>query len=154
MTIRLTPIATIRNSRLSPIDDGWDTIPSQIVLAEDLPEEAFAGIEAFSHLEVIFYFDQVQKHDVVIAGRPRGNPNYPLMGIFAQRKKDRPNAIGLSTVELLEHNGRSLTVRNLDAMDGTPVLDIKPVFKEFEPQGAIRQPDWVSTLMTNYWSKL
>ena len=151
MEIRLTPIATVHNSRTAPIDDGWEAIVSEIVLAKDMPDEAFAGIEAFSYLEVIFHFDQVRADDVVIAGRPRGNPAYPLMGIFAQRKKDRPNAIGLSTVELLEHNGRLISVRRLDAINGTPVLDIKPVFEEFEPQGAIRQPSWVGDLMEHYW---
>ncbi len=73
------------------------------------------------------------------------------MGIFAQRKKDRPNSIGLCTVELLQHNGRTLKVKYLDAIDGTPILDIKPVFKEFQPKGEIKQPTWVSDLMKNYW---
>jgi tRNA (Thr-GGU) A37 N-methylase len=74
-----------------------------------------------------------------------------MTGIFGQRKKDRPNTIGLSTVELLEHNGRTLKVKFLDAIDGTPVLDIKPVFKEFQPKTEIKQPDWVADLMKNYW---
>jgi tRNA (Thr-GGU) A37 N-methylase len=73
------------------------------------------------------------------------------MGIFCQRKKDRPNKLGLCTVQLLAHNGRSITVKGLDAIDGTPVLDIKPVFKEFQPKGAIVQAEWVADLMKNYW---
>jgi tRNA (Thr-GGU) A37 N-methylase len=75
-----------------------------------------------------------------------------LVGIFGQRKKDRPNQIGLCTVQLLEHNGRTIKVKYLDAIDGTPILDIKPVFKEFQPKGEIRQPIWVADLMKNYWN--
>jgi tRNA (adenine37-N6)-methyltransferase len=76
---------------------------------------------------------------------------YPLVGIFAQRKKDRPNHIGLTTVEVLGCNGRTLTVKNLDAIDGTPILDIKPVFREFAPVGDFKQPAWVADLMQDYW---
>ncbi|RYZ19267.1 MAG: tRNA (N6-threonylcarbamoyladenosine(37)-N6)-methyltransferase TrmO, partial [Chitinophagaceae bacterium] len=76
---------------------------------------------------------------------------WPKVGIFAQRNKDRPNRIGLVTVELLERRERSLLVRRLDAIDGTPVLDIKPVFRQFGPQGELRQPVWVDELLKNYW---
>lgn len=151
MNISLQPIATVKNSRTTPIDDQWSEIISVIELADHIPAEALNNITDFSHLEIIFYFDQVKNDKIVFSGRPRGNPDYPLVGILAQRKKDRPNKIGLCTVELVEHNGRTITVRNFDAIDGTPILDIKPVFKEFQPQGAIKQPDWVADLMKNYW---
>ncbi|MES1220024.1 MAG: TrmO family methyltransferase, partial [Bacteroidota bacterium] len=71
--------------------------------------------------------------------------------IFAQRKKDRPNSIGLTTVELIERKGKTITVRYLDAIDGTPILDIKPVMKEFLPASEIRQPVWATELMKEYW---
>jgi tRNA (Thr-GGU) A37 N-methylase len=74
-----------------------------------------------------------------------------VVGIFAQRKKDRPNAIGLCTVELLEHTGRTIKVKYLDAINGTPILDIKPVIKEFNPSQETKQPDWVADLMQHYW---
>jgi tRNA-Thr(GGU) m(6)t(6)A37 methyltransferase TsaA len=151
MEIVLHPIATVKNSRTEPIDDNWEAIIAEIELAGHLPTEAFDGISEFSHLEIIYYFDKVRKEDIVYSGRPRGNPDYPLVGIFAQRKKDRPNPIGLSTVELLEHTGRTIKVRFLDAIDGTPILDIKPVFKEFEPKTEIKQPAWVEDLMKKYW---
>ncbi|WP_392392162.1 tRNA (N6-threonylcarbamoyladenosine(37)-N6)-methyltransferase TrmO [Stygiobacter electus] len=151
MEIKMQPIATIKNSRKDPIDDYWETIVSEIELADHIPTEAFDNISDFSHLEIIYYFDKVVNKDIIYAGQPRGNLNYPLVGIFAQRKKDRPNRIGLCTVELLEHNGRTIKVKYLDAIDGTPVLDIKPVFKEFQPKGQIRQPIWVADLMKNYW---
>lgn len=151
MEITLRPIATVRNSRTIPIDDHWEGIVAEIELADDIPKEAFDSISDFSHLEIIYYFDQVKDGDIVFSGRPRGNPNYPLVGIFGQRKKDRPNKIGLATVELLAHRGRTLQVKFLDAIDGTPVLDIKPVFNEFQPKTSIRQPGWVGDLMKNYW---
>lgn len=151
MEIKLKSIATIKNSRTETIDDNWETIVAEITLADDIPTEVFESISDFSHLEIIYYFDKVKNEDIVYSGRPRGNPNYPLVGIFGQRKKDRPNKIGLCTVELLEHNGRTIKVKYLDAIDGTPVLDIKPVFKEFQPKTEIIQPIWVADLMKNYW---
>lgn len=151
MEIKLKSIATVKNSRTTPVDDFWETIIADIELADDIPAEAFENITDFSHLEIIYFFDKVEREEIVYSGRPRGNPNYPLVGIFGQRKKDRPNTIGLCTVELLEHNGRIIKVKYLDAIDGTPVLDIKPVFKEFQPKGQIRQPDWATDLMKNYW---
>ena len=151
MNIQLTPIAMVKNTRTTPGDDFWGGTISEIELAEGVPEEAFEGIELFSHLEVIYYFDRVGAAKIVYSRRPRGNPDYPSMGIFAQRNKDRPNSIGLTTVELIEHTGRVIRVRYLDAIDGTPVLDIKPVFREFLPKTPIVQPEWVGDMMQDYW---
>ncbi|HTQ29097.1 MAG TPA: SAM-dependent methyltransferase [Puia sp.] len=152
MNIQLTPVATVRNIRKLPTDDFWGAVIAEIELADHIPTEAFDAISDFSHLEIIYYFSKVESGDIVFSGRPRGNPAYPLVGIFGQRKKDRPNRIGLATVELLEHSGRIIKVRYLDAIDGTPVLDIKPVFREFQPKTEIRQPRWVADLMKDYWS--
>ena len=151
MDILLHPVAIVKNSRKEPIDDHWETIVSEIELLDHIPTAAFDNISAFSHLEIIYYFDKVMKEQIVFSGHPRGNKDYPMMGIFGQRKKDRPNTIGLSTVELLEHRERIIKVRLLDAIDGTPVLDIKPVFKEFQVSNNIKQPHWVEDLMKNYW---
>lgn len=158
MKIQLTPIATVKNTRTVPGDDFWGGTISEIELVEGVPEEALQGIELFSHVEIIYYFDRVggkadlfDASKMVYARRPRGNPEYPVMGIFAQRNKDRPNEIGLTTAELIEHTGRVIRVRYLDAIDGTPVLDIKPVFRGFMPKTAIRQPEWVDDLMKDYW---
>jgi len=151
MNINLKPIGYVKNVRTTPIDDQWESILSELVLADDIPIESLDHIEDFSHLEIIYFFNQVPQEDIVFSGRPRGNLAYPQVGIFGQRKKDRPNTLGLCTVELVSHQGRSLTVKYLDAIDGTPVLDIKPVFREFQPQKLIRQPDWVADLMKNYW---
>lgn len=130
METKLKPIAFVRNSRTTPTDDFWETIISEIELADDIPTEAFNNISDFSHLEIIYFFDKVESNDIVFSGHPRGNPNFPLVGIFGQRKKDRPNTIGLCTVEIIEHNDRKIKVKYLDAINGTPILDIKPVFKD------------------------
>jgi len=151
MEITLTPIATVINSRTTPTDDFWEDVISEIELAAHIPAEAFTNISDFSHLEIIYYFDKVNPADIVFSGRPRGNPDYPVAGIFGQRKKDRPNTLGLCTVELIAADGRRLKVKYLDAINGTPILDIKPVFREFQPQSPVRQPDWVDALMKNYW---
>ncbi|WP_198174953.1 SAM-dependent methyltransferase [Spirosoma arboris] len=141
----------MKNTRQQPIDDAWGDIISEIELADHMPSEVLDNIEAFSHLEIIYYFNQVAPENIVFSGHPRGNLAYPLMGIFGQRKKDRPNQLGLCTVELVEHRGRTIVVKFLDAIDGTPVLDIKPVFQEFQPQTSLKQPDWVADLMSQYW---
>ena len=149
--ISLQPIAIVSNSRKLPADDYWGGIISEITLLPHIPEEAFAHIEDFSHLEIIYFFNQADKKEARFSARPRGNPAYPEVGIFAQRKKDRPNHLGLCKVELLQHTGRTIKVRHLDALNGTPVLDIKPMFNEFEAKRDIRQPYWVSDLMKDYW---
>ena len=75
------------------------------------------------------------------------------MGIFAQRGKNRPNRLGTTTCRLLQVDGTKLNVAGLDAIDGTPVLDIKPVMKEFLPRGALAQPEWATELMASYWNR-
>lgn len=91
MDILLHPIATVTNQRTTFTDDFWGNTLSEICLSDDMPDEVFENIEQFSHLEIIYYFDQVKPASIVFSGRPRGNPAYPNMGIFAQRKKFRPN---------------------------------------------------------------
>jgi tRNA-Thr(GGU) m(6)t(6)A37 methyltransferase TsaA len=151
MNIALHPIATVINKRETPTDDFWGDTISEITLLPHIPEEAFTGIEGFSHLEIIFYFDKVDSGKIIFSGHPRGNREWPEAGIFCQRKKDRPNHLGLCTIELVEHAGRTIKVKYLDAINGTPVLDIKPVFKEFEVKSKIRQPKWSTELMGDYW---
>ena len=149
--IEIKPIAYVGNSRKELTDDNWAEVISEIELEEDIPTESLNGIETFSHLHILFHFHKSEK--VVYEGHPRGNIDYPKVGIFTQRKKDRPNHIGLTTVKLLKHEGRVLTVSHLDAIDGTPIIDIKPVVKEFLPTDEIRQPNWSSDLMKQYWKK-
>ncbi len=152
MNIVLQPIAFVKNIRTDLSDDSWGSIVSEIELAESTPVDAFNGIDEFSHLEIIFHFDKSDKSEIVFSGHPRGNKNWPHVGIFAQRKRDRPNALGLTIVELVKREGNRIWVKYLDAIDGTPILDIKPVMKEFLPNGEIRQPKWSHELMKEYWA--
>ena len=150
--ITVEPVAYVRSARHDLRDDDWGDVTARIELAERLGPQCLDGLEEFSHAEVIFHFDRVAEGAVEWATRhPRGNPAWPRVGIFAQRGKDRPNRLGSTIVEIVGRHGRALTVRGLDAVDGTPVLDIKPVMAEFLPRGSVRQPAWSHELMRDYW---
>jgi tRNA (adenine37-N6)-methyltransferase len=154
MQFAIKPIAFVKNARKEILDDNWGSIISTIVLSEEIHEDALKGIHEFSHLEVVFYFDQVPDDKIQYEARhPRNNKDYPEVGIFAQRGKNRPNKLGITIVELIETKGRVLIVKGLDAIDATPIVDIKPVMKEFLPKDEVRQPDWSTDLMKNYWGK-
>lgn len=152
MEFTIKPVAFVRNNRKEIEDDHWSSVLTEIELIEALSKETLAGISDFSHLEIVYVFHKVSPTNVLLtAEHPRENPDFPKVGIFAQRKKNRPNLIGLTTVELISVHEKKLTVKNLDAIDGTPVIDIKPVMKEFLPKGTIKQADWSIELMKNYW---
>lgn len=151
----MTPIGHVRNERTTPIDDDWDRVNSVIQLdLAVLGDDATAGLRAFSHLEVVYVFDRVDPDGVERGSRhPRGNPDWPAVGILAQRAKNRPNRIGVTVCELMAvRPGGIIEVRGLDAIDGTPVLDIKPYMTEFGPRGDVIQPDWSRDLMAGYWT--
>lgn len=152
MEYTIKPVAFVHNERVDLSDDNWSPIVSEIRLAPSTPAESLDGLEEFSHLEVFFIFHKAtDKPPVLGAEHPRENKAWPRVGIFAQRKKNRPNHLGATVVELVRREGASLFVRRLDAIDGTPVIDIKPVMKEFLPHGPVRQPAWAGELMQNYW---
>lgn len=154
MTIEVERIGLIRNSRRSATDDYWGAVDSCIVLDERFSAGALEGLDQFSHAEVLFFFDRVDPQKIVQGARhPRNNPDWPATGIFAQRGKNRPNRIGSTIVRIVRCEGRRLYVVELDAIDGTPVLDIKPVMQEFLPREEIRQPRWSKELMQRYWDR-
>ena len=148
--IVMQPIGRVHSSRLQPEDDSWDAEAAEIVLDARFSPDALAGLSDFSHIEVVFCFHHAQKEETG-ARHPRGRADWPKVGIFAQRAKDRPNRIGITICRLLSVEGRSLKVRGLDAIHGTPVLDIKPVMRGFLPRGEIREPAWARELMKDYW---
>lgn len=153
--ITLNPIGRVVSPRTEPKDDFWGNVDSVIELdGARFTPDAFLGLADFSHVLVVYHLHGVPDESVVTAANhPRGNPNWPRVGIFAQRKKDRPNKLGVSICELVEVNGLKLKVKALDAIDGTPVLDIKPYVREFEPNPAhVRQPPWMTELMRDYFS--
>ena len=150
--LRFEPIAIVVGGRAEAVDDDWERVEAIVRLDERFGPEALDGLEEFSHVEVVYVFDRVDPADVETGARhPRGNERWPRVGIFAQRAKDRPNRIGVSVCRLLRVDGRDVHVAGLDAVDGTPVLDVKPVMAEFTPRGALRQPAWASELMAGYW---
>lgn len=149
----VTPIGQIRSSRKEAIDDFWGAVEATITLDNSrFGPEALYGLADFSHVEVLFLMDRVDPAKVETGARhPRERQDWPLVGIFAQRGKGRPNRLGLSRAEILRVEGLRLTVRGLDAIDGTPVLDLKPWMAEFAPRGNTRQPTWVGELMADYY---
>ncbi|MGD6831359.1 tRNA (N6-threonylcarbamoyladenosine(37)-N6)-methyltransferase TrmO [Sutcliffiella halmapala] len=146
------PIGIAKNDRVVIEDDNWAGIETRIILDDVFPPDALDGIEEFSHLEVLFHFHKVDEEKIIAGARhPRNDEMLPKVGIFAQRGKNRPNRIGLTTVKLLKREGRILVVAGMDCIDGTPVIDIKPVMKEFLPKEQVQQPAWVDEIMRNYW---
>ena len=151
-SVTLIPVAYVRSPRRDLTDDAWGTVKAVIELAEGFEDDSLRGLEQFSHAEIVFVFDRVEEASVVRGARhPRDNPAWPRVGIFAQRGKNRPNRLGTTMVEIVKREGRTLEVLGLDAADGTMVVDIKPVFKEFLPRTQVRQPSWASEVMTDYW---
>jgi tRNA (adenine37-N6)-methyltransferase len=136
------------------VDDAWDSESSSIQLTSRFGPEALLGLNGFSHIEVTYCFHAVSQAAIETGARhPRGNPHWPLVGIFAQRARNRPNRLGTTMCRLLRVAGTSLHVAGLDAIDGTPVLDIKPVMQEFLPRETLVQPKWSNELMASYWSR-
>ena len=139
MTIALEPIGIVRSPRAEARDDDWGGVVSRIELADGFGPEALDGLDEFSHAEVLFVFDRVTGDAVERGARhPRGNAAWPKVGIFVQRGKDRPNRLGSTIVRIQRRHGRVLEVVGLDAIDGTPVVDIKPVMTEFLPRERVR----------------
>ena len=150
--IELEAVGTVRGGRTEVVNDDWGPVEAHIELDDRLGSEALSSLEQFSHAVIIFHFDQVDRETIEWGARhPRNNRDWPLVGIFAQRGKNRPNLVGVTTCQILGVEGRKLHVRGLDAVDGTPVIDIKPYMTGFEPRGEIREPDWSRELMAGYW---
>jgi tRNA (adenine37-N6)-methyltransferase len=152
--IALEPVGVVVGGRTDAVDDGWGVVEAVVRLdGTRFGIEAVAGLGAFSHLVVVFQFHLVDVSAVQTGSRrPRGNPDWPEVGMFAQRAKMRPNRLGVSACALVRVEGLELHVRGLDAIDGSPVLDVKPYMREFEPDEAdVHQPAWASELMRGYY---
>ncbi|MCS1352618.1 SAM-dependent methyltransferase [Mechercharimyces sp. CAU 1602] len=151
--IVLNPIGRVSSPRKDMEDDFWGGIESTIQLDEQQFDElSIKGIEDFSHIEVVFYMHRVPKEKVNLGARhPRNQKKWPQVGVFSQRAKARPNFIGVSRCQLIKVEKLTLTVKSLDAIDGTPVLDIKPYMREFGPIGDVVQPDWSKEVMKWYF---
>ena len=149
----LTAVGRVVGGRSEVVDDNWGSVCAHIELHDEILEKtATRGLEAFSHVEVVFIFDRVGEDSICRGDRhPRGRQDWPSVGILAQRAKDRPNRIGLTVCRVTGVGPFTVDVVGLDAVDGTPVLDVKPYMVEFAPRGDVRQPAWSTELMAGYW---
>lgn len=152
MNYEVRPIAWVRSTRSEPTDDGWDAEWSTVELADDVPDESLVGLGDYSHALVVFVFDRARDVPPAPWSRhPRGNTDWPKVGIFAQRARERPNRIGVSICQIVSVGQRHVEFAGLDAIDGTPVLDLKPHLRQFGARGRIRQPRFVDELMSTYF---
>ena len=146
----LQPIGWVRNDVSLKKHTAWAEEVSTILLDQDY-YGGLKGLEDFSHAIILCYLDKArydrQRH---LLRRPQNREDMPVVGIFSQRTKDRPNTIGVTSVEILSVTEESITVRGLDALDGTPVLDIKPYYPAFDKREAT-VPEWVDRLMAHYF---
>ncbi|WP_151770318.1 SAM-dependent methyltransferase [Streptomyces abyssomicinicus] len=153
-SFEITPIGTVRNDRTDvQHTDHWGAVRSTILVDQRFGDTCLQGLEGFSHVEVLFVFDQFPEEDDHRTPRPyRGRADLPPVGVFAGRGPRRPNRIGVTCCAVESVRGRELTVVGLDAVSGTPVVDLKPAMAEFLPRD-VRQPDWVGGLMSEYFAR-
>ena len=151
--VEVRPIGHVRGGRGAVEDDAWGDVVSRIELDTGVVgPTATRGLGDFSHVEVVYLFDRVEPASVCTGARhPRGRRDWPEVGILAQRAKDRPNRIGVTVCRLRVVHEGGIEVAGLDAVDGTPVLDVKPYVSGFAPRGEVRQPAWAEELMAGYW---
>ncbi|MER6675139.1 SAM-dependent methyltransferase [Streptomyces sp. NPDC000983] len=151
-SFEITPIGTVRNDRTDvQHTDNWGAVRSTIVVDERFGDACLQGLEGFSHVEVLFVFDRFPETGDHREPRPyRGRADLPPMGVFAGRGPRRPNRIGVTTCAVVSVRGRELTVLGLDAVSGTPVVDLKPAMEEFRPV-KVTQPEWVGRMMSEYF---
>lgn len=145
MTIEVSPIGVIKNPFHERIPKGWETVKARIVVNEEWAA-ALDGVEEFSHLIVLFWLDRISRDSILMRLHPQGCHELPLVGLFATRTPARPNPIGMQVVELLNRKGNVLTVRHIDALDGSPVLDIKPYLPRGDCVLDTVTPAWVQEL--------
>jgi tRNA (adenine37-N6)-methyltransferase len=153
-SFEVVPIAYVIGGRAEPTDDYWGGTQSIIRIdGSRFGEDATKGLDEFSHLEVVFRFHLTDPTDLNLgARRPRDNPEWPEVGIFGHRNMRRINWLGVSRCRLVKVDGLDIHVSELDAVDGTPVLDIKPWFVEMGPRGTVSQPSWPTEMLRYYYA--
>lgn len=149
--ITVNPIGLVESPVKDPVDENWGSVTSRIVLKSEYGP-GLLGLGDFSHIIVVTFLHQASfdpaRH---LQRRPRGLERMPKVGIFSQRAKDRPNPLGITAVELLAVGENHITVRGLDAIDGTPVVDIKPYYPHYDRVDSAVVPAWVEELMKHYF---
>ena len=140
----LKAIGIVRNEVKQPVRHGWRGIVSEIVVDSSLTE-ALDGLDEFSHIIVFYWMHQLPAGKLLpLKVHPMGKPELPLVGRFATRSPSRPNPVGQATVRLLERRGNILKVKGLDAIDGTPVIDIKPYLPGYDSVTDAKAPPWMA----------
>ena len=150
--VTFTPIGVVRNEVNKMSVGSYAQAESHIEInAEFVP--GLQGLADFSHAVVVFHLDRIPPFDKEkqLLRNPRGMEHLAPVGVFAQRTKFRPNPIGVTPVKLVSVKGNMLIVTGLDAMDGTPVLDVKPYIPEFDSASNVKMPDWVATMVQGYF---
>ena len=142
--MNLKAIGVVRNEiKETPTgQDWWAGLVSEIVIDSSLTE-ALDGLEEFSHIIVLCWMHRVTETEVPLKVHPMRRQNLPLVGLFATRSPNRPNQIGKATIRLLERKGNILKVEGLDALDGTPVIDIKPYIPGYDSADDAKVPQWI-----------
>jgi tRNA-Thr(GGU) m(6)t(6)A37 methyltransferase TsaA len=153
MEFQMKAVGFVKGGRDEATDDNWGASRARVELdAVEFDDTALEGLGGFSHAEIVYVIDRVTDAEIVKGARhPRGRKDWPKIGIFAQRGRNRPNRIGVTVCRVVSVSGRTLEVEGLDAIDGTPVLDIKPYLSGFAPRGEIREPRWSKEIMAEYW---
>jgi tRNA-Thr(GGU) m(6)t(6)A37 methyltransferase TsaA len=141
--IRMRPIGVARNDVKEPRFGKFGDEVTEIVVDDEF-KDALTGIDDYSHVIIVYWMDKIKEH--VITHRPQGNPEVPIVGIFSCRCPQRPNPIAITTVKLLGRDGNKITVKGLDILDGTPIIDIKPYWPQYDKVEDERVPDWVFKL--------
>ena len=141
--IKIKPIGYVKNNVKENRFGGFGEEVSEIILNEELTN-ALNGIEDYSHVIIVYWMDKVQGK--AIEHQPQGNPEVPVVGIFACRCPQRPNPIAITTVKLLVREGNKIKVKGLDILDGTPIIDIKPYWPQYDKAEDVKYPNWVDKL--------
>ncbi len=150
--MNVKPIGVVKSSVKEGLDRGWGEVVSEVHL-EDSLAPGLQGLEEFQYIIIIFYMHNAPKFDRKknLVRHPQGRKDLPKLGIFAQRAKHRPNPIGITVVKLISIKENILTVKGLDAIDSTPILDIKPYTFAFDHVESVKDPSWLNTIMEGYF---
>ena len=142
--ITIKPLGQAKNRISKPMLPGWEDVTTKIVIDKKFAA-GLDGIEDYSHVTIVYWMDK--EKECHLKHHPQGREDVPFVGIFACRCPQRPNRIAISTVKLAGRKGNIITVKGLDIINGTPVLDIKPYASQYDKVDKVRVPDWVNKLV-------
>ena len=133
-SFRIIPVGIVRKTDTAVSIDIFDEFT-----------DALLGLDGFSHIVVLFWFDQNDTTEKrrVLQVHPRKDPRNPLTGVFATHSPQRPNLIGLTVCKIISIHGGSIEIEEIDALDGSPVIDLKCYIPSLVGEKDVRLPDWV-----------